>query len=509
MVIFCLTDLKLMSTLSIEPLHISGVAIPTNFLDSILGQSIDYTKLVYPMDLATNPQYCHAIQFSVHDYTYPLVESEFQKFAGKFYETGAQLGKKLNTPIPNMSNTGTVGDNFGQVWSSMQQSITNSNFVKMGGALGNELSSAFNAGKNFNLSSPINTGINAVNSAVGQAPADIEQFVTQYGPLAQPGTYRPQVNERALAYVSLYMPDTLTTQVQSKYDEISATDTFGILGYTANMISDALKNKSPVASNPASLFNDDYLRGSVAGAAGMLTNKTFGSMLGNALKRVPNPQVQLLYRGLDLRSFQFDFIFTPASPKEAEEVDEIIKTFTYYSLPDVTAGSGNQYFIPPQIFRIKFSFLGDDTISGQIYDIFKQNMTNVFGNQFTKIASGSNPTEDISAKTKNAKLFNIGDCILEGVQVNYAPLGTWASYSDGYPIQTTLSLTFKEMNLINKSTPGIQPKDTSAYSASKNNSNLGFTANPDVKSMFSGVTGGQTLTDISGGNNLYDYLYGK
>ena len=93
--------------------------------------------------------------------------------------------------------------------------------------------------------------------------------------------------------------------------------------------------------------------------------------------------------------------------------------------------------------------MGDDGVGGQIYDIFKQNITNVFGNQFTKILTGSNPTDDIT-KAKNAKIFTIGDCVLENVSVNYAPLGTWASYEDGYPIQTTMTLSFKEIELIDR-----------------------------------------------------------
>lgn len=450
------------------------------------------------MDLATNPQYCHAIQFSVHDYTYPIVESEYQKIAGQFYTAGAKIGNAMSGSIPNITDTGTLSQMFNSGAGLLTNTIKNTSFGGVASAIGSELNSAWNSIKNFNPSVAGNQTINAVNSATNQAPADAKNFLTQYGPLAQSGSYRPSVNDKPLAYISLYMPDTLNTQITSNYDDVDMTKTFGILGYASNMISDALKSKSPLTSNPANLFSDDYLRGSIAGIAGK-GNEQLGNILGNALKRVPNPQVQLIYRGLQLRQFQFDFVFTPSSSKEAEEIDEIIKTFTYYSLPDVTAGAGNQFFIPPQVFKIKFAFLGDNGISGQIFDIFKQNITNVFGNQFTKVLSGSNPTDDIAnAAGKSAKIFNIGDCVLENVQVNYAPLGTWAAYQDGYPIQTTLSLTFREMNLINKTTPGIAPSDTSAYAASKNDSNLGFSAMPDVKKLFPG--GAKTMSDVVGKN---------
>ena len=76
--------------------------------------------------------------------------------------------------------------------------------------------------------------------------------------------------------------------------------------------------------------------------------------------------------------------------------------------------------------------------------------TNLVGNQFTKILTGSNPSSDV-ANAKAAKIFHINDCVLKDIQVNYAPNG-WATYTDGYPVQTTISLTFGEINLVNKNT---------------------------------------------------------
>jgi hypothetical protein len=175
--------------------------------------------------------------------------------------------------------------------------------------------------------------------------------------------------------------------------------------------------------------------------------------------------MQLLYTGTSLRNFTFEFTFTPASAKEAESVDQIVKTFTYYSLPDLTAGVGGQFLIPPQIFRIKFSFLGDNGIAGQVYNIFQNTIGNLLGNQFTKMLTGSNPTNDI-ATAKTAKIFQINDCVLKDVSVNYAPNG-WAAYQDGYPIQTVMTLTFGEINMVTKQSKGIAPKNTTNYTMSQ------------------------------------------
>lgn len=462
-----------MANIEITPINIDGVKLPFNLLDNILGQGIDYTKLVYPMDLATNPQYCHAVQFSVHDYEYPTVDAEFDKLSGLFSQGASAVGGVLGQDVSSLGSM-TGAQAASGVWNTIKESASKAGgevanfFNNLDTTYGAELGKAFN---NVNILGGANDIIGLYNKFRNMAPAEIKEFATKYGPIIQPNTYKPTVIDNPLAYISLYLPDTLETQVSSHYDDTSLTDTFKIAGYAGNAIADSLSSKDPLKSNPSNILSDDYKKGLLGVAAGGIS-ENLGKVIGNALKRVPNPQVQLLYRGLDLRTFSFNFTFTPSSAKEAEEIDEIIKTFTFYSLPDVTSGVGGQFFIPPQIFRIKFAFLGTDGIAGQIYDVFRSNLTNVLGNQFTKIMTGSNPTDDITS-AKKARIFEINDCFLTDVQVNYAPNG-WASYSDGWPIQTTLSLTFKEMNLIDKTTVN-PPKNTANYRTSKTGSSGAFT----------------------------------
>jgi hypothetical protein len=45
--------------------------------------------------------------------------------------------------------------------------------------------------------------------------------------------------------------------------------------------------------------------------------------------------------------------------------------------------------------------------------------------------------------------MTVNDCFLADVNVDYAPNG-WAAYNDGYPVQTKLTLTFKETTMITK-----------------------------------------------------------
>lgn len=451
-----------MADIEITPININGVKLPFNLLDNLLGQQIDYTNLTYPMDLATNPQYCHAIQFSIHDYKYPVVDGYYQQASAALSNAGvagAAAAGSVSNINPNVSDMSAKS--LGTDLSNKVIQATKGASIEGAKAFGSQFLGQVSGAVNYNFGAALSGAGQGIKDFMGKAPGDIGEFLTKYAPLATPGNYKRTVEENRLASISLYMPDTLVTNFSSNYDPVSLTKAFGIVGYAANAYADYMKNKDAMDNNPSNIISDDYRRGLAGAATEAIAGEGLGAAVQNALKRVPNPQVQLLYRGINLREFNFEFTFTPSSSKEAEEIDEIIKTFTYYSLPDITSGHGGQFFIPPQVFRIKFAFLGSDGVAGQIFDVFKTNMTNILGNQFTKIITGSNPTDDIT-KAKTAKIFQIGDCVLKDIQVNYAPNG-WASYQDGYPIQTTLSLTFGEIELVNKQTPGVKPKDTSNY----------------------------------------------
>lgn len=440
-----------MAKIEITPLNISGVKVPFNLLDNFLGQNIDYQHLIYPMDLATNPQYCHAIQFSIFDYEYPDIENAYNNLSGLF-DQGVQqvqstVSNMASASIPSFSGASVVGG----VTSSVSNAI---NSLSLNGVK-NAVSGAANYVSNV-YKSDIGGGVNATlqqgKVVANKAPAELDTLYQNYGGFLTPSAYLNRTKKQ-LASISLYMPDSLNTEISSTYEDANLTETFKIAGYAANAYSD-YKKGGEITSTPSNIIADDYKRGATGILAGKLGDDK--GILSNALKRIPNPQVQLLYRGLNLRSFQFDFTFTPSSQKEADEIDQIIKTFQYYSLPQLTSGAGGQFFVPPQIFGIKFAFMGNDGIAGQILDVFKNSVTNLLGNQFTKMITGSNPSNDIR-KAKDAKIFQINDCVLENISINYAPNG-WASYTDGSPVQTTLSLTFKEMNLINKDSNGVDPR---------------------------------------------------
>lgn len=267
---------------------------------------------------------------------------------------------------------------------------------------------------------------------------------------AQSGTYAPQIKGSPLAIISLYMPDTLAVNYSSNYSQISMTQTMGVGGMVANSVSDAYNNSSDVKSFFKNLWGGlgKYAATQAAGAASSKYLGTGENLAGYALQAAGvtvNPQLQLLYEGIDLRTFTLEFILTPRSAKEAENIKRIIDTFVYYSSPGISGnGNSGQFLTPPQIFKVKFAFTGSQGIVGALTSAFKSALSNI-GLGFLNT---SNPTQDIS-NAANAKIFDINECVLRDINVDYAPNG-WAAYNDGYPIQTRLTMTFQEMQIITK-----------------------------------------------------------
>lgn len=383
-----------MAKIDIFPISIGNYKAPLNLIDQILNTN-NYDSLVYPIDLVSNPFYCHSIQFQIYDIEYPNIEEAYRKIQ------------------PSVKNIPTDPK---ELLKSSKEGATNI----------------------------LNTLKGVTPSSIGTTFAMADIF--------QSSNFTYQKSTDVKASISLYMPDTLTTSYDSDYTSLSLTSTFGLAGYLANAAADpSVKSVLEGRSEYSNILNTEAGKTLGALAGGAATGFVGGnageatSLFQQALKVVPNPQLQLIYKGIGLREFQFEFIFTPVSAQEAEAVDQIIKTFEYYSLPATsTGGSISQYLIPPQLFTIKFAYTGSQGVLGQVGNVFQNTLNNLIG---SSILNG-NPTNEINNNNR-AKLFTIGECVLSNITVDYAPNG-WAAYQDGHPVQTRLTLQFKEMMIRTK-----------------------------------------------------------
>jgi hypothetical protein len=190
--------------------------------------------------------------------------------------------------------------------------------------------------------------------------------------------------------VSLYMPDTLVFNQAAEYGEIS------ILGAATSV-----PGIGAVASGIQSVLNNEALK--------LVLNKA-----GYAF----NPQAQALFQGIHFRTFNMSFTFTPRSAQEAEQVKKIIKTFRTYAAPTILDASAGFFYKPPGIINVTFCNELDSNLSE--------------GTAFL-----------------NQNILQLADCVLTSVDINYAPSG-WSAHKDGHPIQTTMDLSFQEIELIDR-----------------------------------------------------------
>ena len=142
---------------------------------------------------------------------------------------------------------------------------------------------------------------------------------------------------------------------------------------------------------------------------------TENQLLTGATGAIINPNVEMMYEAPDLRNFSLRFKMSPRDGKEANNIKKICNTFRKASLPSIGDGQGKiagaspGFFLKvPKICQVSFM-------------------------------QGSSPHPYIT---------QYKPCAISRVSVNYTPDGTYATYGDGSPVASELTLSFQELKLI-------------------------------------------------------------
>ena len=155
------------------------------------------------------------------------------------------------------------------------------------------------------------------------------------------------------------------------------------------------------------------VRAAISGAAiGALgSNVSAKSVMARSTGQILNNNLELLFQGVNLRSFPYSVTFSPRDPKESRMVKDIIRSLKMAMSPKAgeMSGAAQGIFLKsPDVFQLRYLRDGHD---------------HPFLNAF--------------------KL-----CALTGMSVNYTNAGTYTSYEDGTPVNIRMNLTFKEINPI-------------------------------------------------------------
>ena len=151
------------------------------------------------------------------------------------------------------------------------------------------------------------------------------------------------------------------------------------------------------------------LSGAAIGALG--SNVSPQSVISRSTGQILNNNLELLFQGVNLRTFPYSITFSPRDQDEARIVKDIIRRLKTSMAPkagEFDGTAGGIFIQSPDVFQLKF---------------LKDDVDHPFLHSF--------------------KL-----CALTGMSVNYTNAGTYSTYEDGTPVNIRMSLTFKELNPI-------------------------------------------------------------
>ena len=359
-------------------------------LAKLNGSPYNTQDLRFPKEVAINAQNRHWIRFT------PTIQQ-----AGSYK---VQTTNQLSVADTNRSSAFGFG---GQLGSGADPLSSAAALAGLGGlaiaeaGVTGDLGVAGDIAKNAAKRTAVGIG-----TAVGQSiAAGGSAFITG---LAVSGIDLTRKTRRAASYISLYMPDTINVTVVNDYDQLSLTEALGKAGLAAQAGGEIVGGELKAVGGGAGPGASEV--------GGFLAQKTgnFGSGITDALLfssgYAQNPQIELLFKSIQNREFLFDFKFVPKTQDEATAIINIIKAFRFHAAPEIPSVGGGRYFVPPDEFDIQFMY-------------------------------GSNI---------NPNLPKVSTCVLQGIDINYASAGQWTTFRNGMPVEISMQLRFKEVEIMHK-----------------------------------------------------------
>ena len=220
--------------------------------------------------------------------------------------------------------------------------------------------------------------------------------------------------------VAIYLPAVAKDDLSAEYSGVST----GLAGLAAaggiDFVKAMQRNDFEAASKELTSGAKTILAESLKTAAAEIVDMIPGvegslDLFNKAFGQAENPYMEVIFKNLSLREFEYSFQFAPRSEDETHDVQAIIKLFRFHMAPELK-GNNHRYLTLPSTFDIHYMFQDSPTST--------QPQENSF---YSKIAT----------------------CVLETVSVDYSPGGVH-SFADGAPTQINMTLNFKETELLTK-----------------------------------------------------------
>ena len=218
--------------------------------------------------------------------------------------------------------------------------------------------------------------------------------------------------------VALYLPPNVQDTTAAKYEGMQT----GIVGLVAAGAGAFLNN----------MGNNDYeaasksLLGGIKAITEEATKRAGGELVdaladvqgtaelaNKAFGQATNPYMEVIFDNMELRTFTYNFTFSPRNEDETNDVKRIIQLFRFHMAPELK-GAQKRFLTLPSTFDIHYMYQHSPNVANE-------------NNFYTKIFT----------------------CVLQGVDTNYTPAGV-RSFDNGAPTQITMNLSFMETELLTK-----------------------------------------------------------
>ena len=287
--------------------------------------------------------------------------------------------------------TGKYEPSSTQYSNTLKRELINDNIPPPAGGPAAELAAAQAAQKTYNV---VDNGKRAKGSTIRISRAPTKRLSTAialYMPASVQVTYGAQYQDTPVGAV--------TEQALNAYNDILAgrgTDAIGQLGTMGPEIANSLQQ---------------FMLGTIGVIPGFQgVKEVFEMKEGNVIA----DRLELAFKGINKRNFQYTFKMIPKSEQEARAIRDIVFAFKSNMLPEFVGGNrGGRRFLVPNTFDIQYMYL----------------------------------------QNSNHFLHHISTCVLENMNVAYGGdrYKTFDASVDGAPpMETTITLNFKEMELITR-----------------------------------------------------------
>jgi hypothetical protein len=200
--------------------------------------------------------------------------------------------------------------------------------------------------------------------------------------------------------------DAITAKLFSASSDVMTTDYKGTGAQPVTDFIGEIANKIGSGANKILGNGSDLKKIAMKSLAAQATsvfggNVTLNQVLARENGTILNPNMELLFNGVTLRTFRFSFKMTPRDDKESEQIKYIMRSLKQ----NMAAKSGTTFLTAPNIFELRYR----------------------------------------KGNTNHPFLHKFKPCALTDMAVNYTGENVYATYHDGTPVSMTMDLTFKEL----------------------------------------------------------------